>query len=288
MGIQSKRAQRRAYEYQLSLDEMAAARNYEYGEMAAEEAYRRQQEQYQKELEDKSLVAQKADAEAAGLSPALLYGGGGAGGSASASSAPQGTGARGLESPSVAEIAQLGLQRKQLAIDGSRAGAEAALGYAEAKKIKAETKQIQEETITEQQARNVTIEEIKQRGWGQFLENARKDWEAKDVDKKGVELYYENVIYGDHAISNTPEFSKKEAAEILKLTSEAELNTEKKQGYWQELLNATKKADAEEMKATAIKLAAEWETGEFTNWKTWQRIATETIGGLSNILKIAQ
>ena len=35
-------------------------------------------------------------------------------------------------------------------------------------------------------------------------------------------------------------------------------------------MNATAHADADQIRAAAIKLQTEWSTGEYINWKTWQ------------------
>ena len=59
------------------------------------------------------------------------------------------------------------------------------------------------------------------------------------------------------------------------------MNNKKAEGYFQELVNATAHADADKIKALAIKLTAEFNTGEFANWKTWADLglqATQVVG----------
>ena len=60
--------------------ENAAKINYKYGEMAAENAFERQQVLYNRTYQDQSYANQVAQMDAAGLSPGLMYGKGGGGG----------------------------------------------------------------------------------------------------------------------------------------------------------------------------------------------------------------
>lgn len=84
-----------ALEQQRKYTEQAAGINYKYGEMAAEEAYRRQMEMYEKSRQDQSYEAQVADMKKAGLSIGLMAGGqaGGAGSVGGGTQAQTGTGA---------------------------------------------------------------------------------------------------------------------------------------------------------------------------------------------------
>lgn len=275
---------------QAQYDSEARKENYEYGEMAADSAHERSIALYDYQKEAESLANQISEAKESGVNPAAIIQGYG-GGSGGIGGGAQGGGARGVEGVDVAGILGAQNERKALSLEGIRVGAEVAKQRQEAKqtkaeteRIKAETDKIKEETETENKSRDVVIENIKQEGWGKFLDNARKDWEGKEIDPRGEGSIYENTIYGDYAISNAPNFNKKEAAEIAELITRAELNTEKKKGYWEELLNATKNADANMIKANAIKLAAEWETGEFSNWKTWVETAGRASGTLKNLI----
>ena len=64
---------------QKEMVENAAKINYKYGEMAAENAFERQQVLYDRTYQDQSYSSQVAQMDAAGLSPGLMYGKGGAG-----------------------------------------------------------------------------------------------------------------------------------------------------------------------------------------------------------------
>lgn len=71
---------RRQIRQQKEMVENAAKINYKYGEMAAENAFERQQVLYNRTYQDQSYANQVAQMDAAGLSPGLMYGKGGAGG----------------------------------------------------------------------------------------------------------------------------------------------------------------------------------------------------------------
>lgn len=280
-NIGSKKRLKRAYKLQSELQSQQAKENYEYGEMAADSAHDRSLALLEAETAANSYEAQIKDITAAGVSPGVLgnAGGGSAGGGA------QGDGARGIQPMDIAAIMQAENEAKAINNEKYKQTAESILLKAEADKAKAETAKLNAEAETENEGRKITIENIKQEGWGKLLDNIRKEWEHGDArEGEGWTSIRSGTYEKQTAISNTPRFNEKEAAEIAKLVTEAELNTEKKKGYWEELLNATKKANADEIKAAAIKLAAEWETGEYTNWKTWQRTATEAIGGISKII----
>lgn len=88
LGVGRKRQIRQ----QKEMVENAAQINYKYGEMAAKNAFERQQVLYNRSYQDQSYANKVAQMDAAGLSPGLMYGGGGAsgGGSGSTTGAPMG------------------------------------------------------------------------------------------------------------------------------------------------------------------------------------------------------
>ena len=59
---------------QKEMAENAARINYKYGEMAAENAFERQQVLYNRTYQDQSYANKVAQMDAAGLSPGLMYG----------------------------------------------------------------------------------------------------------------------------------------------------------------------------------------------------------------------
>lgn len=308
MGIGSNKRQKRQFGYDKELQQRGAELSYEYGELAAEEAYRRQREMYEIQKEDTSYKAQVQDAEEAGLSFGLLYGGGGGGGSASGGKAAQGGATLGGAATEVSPYAEaeLGLQLGQLGAEIKRVKSEAKLNKqeineskarerltaAEERKTDAETLSTIESTRTETESRELLIENLKQEGYGKWIENVTKDWNAKETSENGDSGIYDNEKFGTFAISPKNNINKKEAAEIAKIAAETagieavkELNNAKKNALWEELIIATRNADANQQKAAAAKLAAEWSTGEFTNWKTWINIADDAIGAIGGLIQ---
>lgn len=269
-------------ESQERLNESNATRNFQYGEQAADAAHERSLGLLQAQTEANSYQSQLADIQAAGLSPGLIYGAGGAGGVGGAGGGAMGGGAgnqRG-QAPNYLEVEAIRTEKK-------RAAAEAALAFAESKKLNAETENIKEDTETSKELTPLQKALLREQGVAQWIENVRKDYENRGKEEGGVGIYRtkSKALDATTAISEAGNFSKQQAAEIARVVTEAELNTEKKKAIWEELLNAARREDTEEIKAKAIKLAAEWETGEFTNWKTWSKIATDSIGAILQLVK---
>ena len=66
--IGAKKRMQRQVDAQKQLNEQAAKLNYEYGEKAAENAYKRQMEMYERSYQDQSYGAMRKQMEDAGLS----------------------------------------------------------------------------------------------------------------------------------------------------------------------------------------------------------------------------
>lgn len=297
---------RKQVEAQKQLNEQAAELNYQYGEKAAENAYNRQMAMYERSYKDQSLAAMRQQAEEANMSVGLLYGAGGAGGAGAMSGAPQGeTGgaqagnAEGPAAQQAANIAtaELGLRmaNAKADLDVKKAQIKDIEASAEAKRAEAGLKT--EQKITELEQRNALIEKLKQEGMSTWIKNVQENWKAFAGKNWGGEpgkvakYGQKNEIYGFYGIAENSYISEQQSVELAKAIAEtnqanengkaakalAELNSARANGYWQELLNATMHAKADETRAAAAKLAAEFETGEYTNWKTWITIAKEAI-----------
>lgn len=296
---------------QKQLNEQAANLNYTYGEKAAENAYKRQMEMYERSYKDQSYQAMRGQMEDAGLSVGLMYGGAGSGGGIGAmSGAPQGaTGgahAGAAEGPAAQQAANIATA--ELGLRMANAKADLGVKKAQIKDIEAsaEAKRAEaglqaEKTVTEQQSRGAFVEELKQRGLETWIRNITKDMQAKlsapglMSEESDGQLYatYENELYGSMKINSRSMINEKEAVQILQAYSQAtkneaeakaadalkELNSARAEGYWQELLNATTHANADMIKAAAAKLSTEFNTGEYTNWKTWADLAKGIVGG---------
>lgn len=273
-------------ESQRRLDEENAKRNFEYGEQAADAAHERSLGLLEAETQANSYQNQLEDIKAAGLSPGLIYGGGGGGGTVGAGGGAQGGGAGNQRSqaPNYLEIESVRNEKRQTAIDATRAFGEQLLAKAEAKKLKAETENIEEETSTSKELTPWQKNLLEEQTVATWIENARKQFEHAGNEAR--KDYGYNVKYsGTSAPTINSPFDQKTAADIAKVVTEAELNTEKKKAIWEDLLNAARREDTEAVKAYAIKLAAEWQTGEYTNWKTWKDTATDAIGAILKLVK---
>ena len=141
---------RRQIRQQKEMAENAAKINYKYGEMAAENAFERQQVLYNRTYQDQSYANKVAQMDAAGLSPGLMYGGGGAsgGGAGSTTGAPMGaTGAAGAGSAADpnAQLQAL-MSLRQVRMSERKNEAEINLLNTQADALKAEAGKNKEET----------------------------------------------------------------------------------------------------------------------------------------------
>lgn len=309
--IGAKKRMKRQVEAQKELNEQAAKLNYEYGEKAAENAYKRQMEMYERSYQDQSYAAMRGQMEDAGLSVGLMYGGGGSGGAGGATTgAPQGeTGgaeagrADGPAAQQAAAIqqAQMGLGLVSMKKDLAIKDAQIEEINAAAEKQRAEAANITEQKITTVQSRDALVQKLIQEGMKDFISNVQNKWRAFAGKDWGgtpgeVSKYGErNELYGFYGIAENSYVNEEEAMKIAKGVAEtneanasgeaaralANLNNKRANGYWQELLNATVHAKADEVRAAAAKLSAEFETGEYTNWKTWAELAKSAIGAIA-------
>lgn len=293
---------------QKQLNEQAAKLNYEYGEKAAENAYQRQMQMYERSYQDQSYSAMRKQMEDAGLSVGLMYGGGGSGGAGGATTgAPQGeTGgaeAGHADSPAARQAAavqqaQLGLglvsMKKDLALKDAQI--EEINATAEAKR--AEAGLTTEKKVTEMQQRDKFLKKLDEENLKTWLENQITVFKTKFDDKNFSGFIATGPDGVNYEFSKNSFLGEELAAEIAKKWAEAgeasgneeaaramaKLDNEKTEGYWMELLNASIHADAHAMEAAARKLAAEHETGEYANWKTWVDIGTDITGEIAKVL----
>lgn len=224
---------------------------------------------------------QRKHMEKAGLNVGLMYGnsgsaGGtlssGSGGSAASGNAPQNV--------------------MGMALQGAQIASQTRLNEAQAQKLEAETQNIGEKTTTEINSRDIMIENMRQSGIGQWFENIKTSALRNGIPENGKEIMNEVYNYGASGYDkNSPEIKKFEAdlfkteAEKMNLDANALLTNEKAKGYWQELLIATKNSDSQAIQAAAQKLASEWNTGEFTNWKTWTELGIKAVGTVGDLIK---
>lgn len=206
---------------QKEMAENAAKINYKYGEMAAENAFERQQVLYNRTYQDQSYANKVAQMDAAGLSPGLMYGGGGAsgGGAGSTTGAPMGatgaTGAGAAADPNAQLQALMSL--RQVRMSERKNEAEINLLNTQADALKAEAGKNKEET---QSIIDKRIWEVKQemfKGWKGFIDTANQLWDQMvkwqptkkvTIDGKEIEVpkYFEieddkfgKIIFGEES-----------------------------------------------------------------------------------------
>lgn len=314
-GIGRKKREKRQLENQIKLNEAAAKTNYEYGEKSAENAYKRQMEMYERSYKDQSYAAMRGQMEDAGLSVGLMYGGSGSGGGAGAMSgaaqgATGGAQAGAADSPAAQaaaenQRAELGLNMVMQRKDIELKDAQINQVNATAEKERAQAASLTEDKITTVQSRDALVEKLKQEGMETWIRNVKEQWKAyagKDWgNEEGTVTKYgqKNEVYGHYGIADNSYVNEEQATTIAKTVAEtqagtaaaaaanalADLNSKKANGYWQELLNATTTANANAVNAAAKKLATEWQTGEYTNWKTWVDVANQVVEAATGVTR---
>ena len=237
--------------------------------------------------------AQRMRLEEAGLNPALMYGMSGVGGQSAPGQLGAGSGSAGGGTASgeaereQAQIAKMGIGLQMQALKS-----QIELNESQANKNNAEADNLGAKTKTENEQREILIEKPKQEGQSAWLNNLRTIWQNEMGMKSEPTInMYGNKVYGSTSIGSHSIFNKETTQAILKMqadtgnaTAQGILNSEKAKGYMTELNNAIIRADAEATKAAAIKLASEWETGEYTNWKTFVNVASQGINSVMGII----
>ena len=135
IGVGEKRKLR----LQKEAAEHAAATEYKYGEMAADNAMARSVEMFEIENAYNTPTAQAERMRDAQLSVGLMYGGGGAGGEGKMSNGPQGHGAT-VGVPDVASISQAMTQQRAFALQAAKMNSEIAVNESVAEKNTADAK----------------------------------------------------------------------------------------------------------------------------------------------------
>lgn len=210
---------RRQIRQQKEMAENAAKINYKYGEMAAENAFERQQVLYNRTYQDQSYANQVAQMDAAGLSPGAIYskGGAGGGGAGSTTGAPMGatgaTGAGSAADPNMQLQALMSL--RQVRMSERKNEAEIKLLNTQARALEAEAGKNQEETQTIIEKRLWEVKQEMFEGWKGFIDTANQLWDQMikwqptkktTIDGKEIEIpkYFEieddkfgKIVFGE-------------------------------------------------------------------------------------------
>lgn len=280
-GIGAKKRLKRQVDAQKQLNEQAAKLNYEYGEKAAENAYQRQMEMYERSYRDQSYGAMRQQMEDAGLSVGLMYGGGGNGGAGGATTgAPKaetgGAEAGRADSPAAQQAAaiqqaQLGLGLASMKKDLALKDAQIKEINAAAEKQRAEAAHITEQKITEVQSRDWIVRGAKEIAHTQYIDRLRKEFEDTQPAEGGKDMEWNDLQFGAYKIIYDGMRNQETRVGVLEAISRtnkndeernaakalAKLNNAKADGYWRELQIELIKGNALAAMAAAQKLQAE-------------------------------
>lgn len=281
--LMGNRRRKKQLEQQQKLTDMQVGANKELMDLG----YQQQMDMWH----NTNYSAQMKEMEKAGLNPAMIYGMGGAGGETGAGAVGS-AGAGQSDSEATQKMADMQMTGMGLQMQKQRA---------EIRAIEADARKKEAETKTVESTRDLIAENMRMEGAEKWMENLKTNWlmrknptgELERTDDFSLELYGNKVYDMTASINPMGGFNREASLALAKTEAEkgnveaqAVLTNEKAKGYWQELLNATAHADADKAKAAAVKLATEWQTGEYTNWKTWVNTATDAINGLSNVIKM--
>lgn len=226
---------KRQIKQQKEMIENAAQINYKYGEMAAENAFERQQVLYNRTYQDQSYANQVAQMDAAGLSPGLMYGKGGAGGGGAGSTTGAPMGATGATGAGTAADPNMQLQAlmslRQVRMNERKNEAEINLLNTQAEALEAEAGKNREETQSIVEKRLWQIKQEMFEGWKGFINTANQLWDQMvkwqptkkiTIDDKEVEIpkYFEieddkfgKIIFGEESFQGNMMKAEKQILE---------------------------------------------------------------------------
>lgn len=309
---------RRQIRQQKEMLENAAKINYKYGEMAARNAFERQQVLYNRTYQDQSYASQVAQMDAAGLSPGLMYGkgGGGGGGAGSTTGAPMGatgaTGAGSAADPNMQLQALMSL--RQVRMSERKNEAEIKLLNTQAEALEAEAGKNQEETQSIVEKRLWQVKQEMYEGWTGFIDTANQLWDQMikwqptkktTIDGKEIEIpkYFEieddkfgKIVFGQESFQGDMMKAEKQILEgtaaiktLESIYADEKLSAEIKkinadacsamaQAAYYYAAGETQKAEAKVLEA---KKRTEEATADLRELQYWTEIA-------NTIIKLAQ
>lgn len=309
---------RRQIRQQKEMVENAAKINYKYGEMAAENAFERQQALYNRTYQDQSYANQVAQMDAAGLSPGLMYGKGGAGGGGAGSTTGAPMGATGATGAGTAADPNAQLQAlmslRQVRMSERKNEAEINLLNTQAEALKAEAEKNTEETTTIIEKRIWQVKQEMFEGWKGFIDTANQLWDQMvkwqptqktTIDGKEIEIpkYFEieddkfgKIVFGEESFQGDMIKAEKQILEGTaaiktlesiyadeKLSAEVKrINADACSGMAQAAYYyAAGKTQEAEAKILEVKKRTEEATADLRELQYWTEIA-------NTILKLAQ
>jgi hypothetical protein len=305
-------------EQQKEMVENAAKINYKYGEMAAENAFERQQVLYNRTYQDQSYANQVAQMDAAGLSPGLMYGKGGAGGGGAGTTTGAPMGATGAAGAGAAADPNAQLQAlmslRQIRMNERKNEAEINLLDTQAEALKAQAGKDKEETQTIIDKRIWEIKQEMFKGWEGFIDTANQLWDQMvkwqptkktTIDGKEIEIpkYFEieddkfgKIVFGEESFQGDMMAAEKQILEgtaaiktLESIYADEKLSAEIKkinadacsgmaQAAYYYAAGETQKAEA---KVLEVKKKTEEATADLRELQYWTEIA-------NTIIKLAQ
>lgn len=191
-------------EAQNKLNQQAAETNYQYGEKAAQNAFERTQEAWNQQNEYDSYESQIKRMEAAGLNPAMMYGGGNINNATSMPTQPVGAtgGAQAGQADSPAQQSMAATNRIATQAGLMQAMANVKLTNAQTQKVQAEAEKTagvdteHTNAMIQQIQSNVKTQELQQQGItiANEINNATKDSQIATAAQNLIRLERENRI----------------------------------------------------------------------------------------------
>lgn len=310
LGLGRKKQMRQ----QKEMVENAAKINYKYGEMAAENAFERQQVLYNRTYQDQSYANQVAQMDAAGLSPGLMYGKGGAGGGGAGSTTGAPMGATGAAGAGVAADPNAQLQAlmslRQIRMNERKNEAEINLLNTQSKALEAEAGKNQEETQSIIEKRIWEVKQEMFKGWQSFINTANQLWDQMvkwqptkktTIDGKEIEIpkYFEieddkfgKIVFGEESFQGDMIKAEKQILEgtaaiktLESIYADEKLSAEIKkinadacsgmaQAAYYYAAGETQKAEA---KVLEVKKKTEEATADLRELQYWTEIANTII-----------
>lgn len=266
-----------------------------------EASYAKQQEMYDYTYNKTTPLAQRKNLEDAGMNPALMYGiGGGTQGQTGAG----GTSSSGGSADGSASRKQANIAEQGMGIQMAMLESQIDLNKAQAEDLRAGARNKEAGTTTIEEQREILTENLRQSGIAQWFENILTEHKA-NPNKEGIEINRNGILnrvfsVGEDSlqIKELTNAIAKTQAETGNLEANKILTDKKAMGYYQELLNETMKAQAAmkganaseaqaangRIEALAKKLATDWGTGEYMNWKSWKDLGVEGVELITNVI----
>lgn len=298
-GYRQREAARQQQRY--NEQNMATQQRYNKENMAAQQKYNAAEAQ--KSRDWNTEAEQMKRMSAAGLNPYALFGGKGGGGGGSTAAATSGVAGAGLPSVGIGDSAGVmsnktaaaqslaGAAKLNSEIDLNKAAAEKARADADAARANAGIKTGDENVDKPAMARLAAMRGegelkaieafLKKYGMNSSPEGEDGEFAAERDPDTGVTV---GMFRGSYVSKQMSLELGEVASAIGKNNAAAELDTERKRYYWQEMLNAIAHADAAKMNAAAKQLEAEYKYGETMTAKWWIENGGRALNAIGSLV----